>query len=37
MIRLFSILAGAFFALALLWSAGKGTYAYITEPPAKTV
>lgn len=37
MIRIFSILAGAFFALALLWSAGKGTYAYITEPPAKTV
>jgi ubiquinol-cytochrome c reductase cytochrome c1 subunit len=37
MIRIFSILAGAFFALALLWSAGKGTYSYITEPPAKTV
>lgn len=37
MIRIFSLLAGAFFALALLWSAGKGTYSYITEPPAKTV
>ncbi len=36
MIRIFSILVGAFFALALLWSAGKGTYAYITEPPAAT-
>lgn len=37
MIRIFSILVGAFFSLALLWSAGKGTVAYISEPPAKTV
>jgi len=37
MIRIFSLLAGAFFALALLWSAGKGTYSLVTEPPAKTV
>jgi ubiquinol-cytochrome c reductase cytochrome c1 subunit len=37
MIRIFSLLAGAFFALALLWSVGKGTYSYITEPPAQTV
>ena len=37
MIRIFSMLVGAFFSLALLWSAGKGTYSYITEPPAKTV
>lgn len=37
MIRIFSMLVGAFFSLALLWSAGKGTVAYISEPPAKTV
>lgn len=37
MIRIFSLLAGAFFGLVLLWSAGKGAYSYITEPPAQTV
>jgi ubiquinol-cytochrome c reductase cytochrome c1 subunit len=37
MIRIFSLLAGAFFALALLWSAGKGAVSSISEPPAETV
>ncbi len=32
MIRIFSIFAGAFFALALLWSFGKGAYSAITDP-----
>jgi ubiquinol-cytochrome c reductase cytochrome c1 subunit len=37
MIRIFSLLAGAFFSLALLWSAGKGAVSYISEPTPKTV
>ena len=36
MIRIFSILIGAFFSLALLLAFGTGAYSYITEPPAKT-
>jgi len=37
MIRIFSILVGLFFSVALLWSLGNGAYSYVTEPPAKTV
>ncbi|HWU01466.1 MAG TPA: cytochrome c1 [Novosphingobium sp.] len=37
MIRIFSILAGAFFALALLWSFGKGAYSFVAEPTPATV
>jgi len=37
MIRIFSILIGAFFSLALLLAFGTGAYSYITEPPHKTV
>ena len=37
MIRIFSILVGAFFSLALLLAFGTGAYSYVTEPPAKTV
>ena len=36
MIRIFSILIGAFFSLALLLAFGTGAYSYITEPPHKT-
>ena len=36
MIRIFSILVGAFFSVALLWSFGKGAYTQITEPAAET-
>ncbi|MBC2664668.1 cytochrome c1 [Novosphingobium flavum] len=37
MIRIISILVGAFFSLALLWSVGKGAVSYVTEPPKETV
>ncbi|NBC36954.1 cytochrome c1 [Novosphingobium sp. FSY-8] len=37
MIRIFSILAGAFFSVALLWSFGKGASSYVSEPPKPTV
>ena len=37
MIRIFSILAGLFFSVALLWSLGKGAVSYISEPPVATV
>jgi len=37
MIRIISILVGAFFSLALLWSVGKGAVAYVSEPPKETV
>ena len=37
MIRIFSILVGAFFSPALLLAFGTGAYSYVTEPPAKTV
>ncbi len=37
MIRIFSILAGLFFSVALLWSFGNGAYSYITDPPAASV
>ncbi|MEY2942637.1 MAG: hypothetical protein RLY97_651 [Pseudomonadota bacterium] len=37
MIRIISILAGAFFAFALLISLSKGTYSYITDPPKHSV
>jgi len=37
MIRIFSILVGLFFSVALLWSAGKGAVAYVSEPPKQTV
>ena len=37
MIRIFSILVGAFFSLALLLAFGTGAYSFVTEPPAKTV
>lgn len=37
MIRIFSILIGAFFTLALLVSLGTGAFNYVSEPPAKTV
>ena len=36
MIRIFSIFAGAFFALALLWSFGKGAVSAIKEPAPAT-
>lgn len=37
MIRIFSILVGAFFSLALLFGFGTGLYNYLSEPPAPTV
>ena len=37
MIRIFSILIGAFFSLALLLAFGTGAYSYFTEPPVKSV
>lgn len=37
MIRIFSILVGAFFSLALLLAFVTGAYSFVTEPPAKTV
>ncbi len=37
MIRIFSILAGLFFATALLWSFGNGAYLAMTDPAAETV
>ena len=37
MIRIFSILAGLFFAAALLWSFGNGAYNYATDHPKPTV
>lgn len=37
MIRIFSILVGAFFSLALLLAFATGAYSFVTEPPAKTV
>jgi ubiquinol-cytochrome c reductase cytochrome c1 subunit len=37
MIRIFSILIGAFFTLALLVSLGTGAYNAVTEPAAQTV
>lgn len=36
MIRIFSILVGAFFSLALLMGFGTGAYNYITDPPVKS-
>ena len=36
MIRIFSILAGLFFSVALLWSFGNGAYTAITEPAPAT-
>ena len=36
MIRIFSILAGLFFTVALLWSFGNGVYNQITDPPSAT-
>ena len=36
MIRIFSILAGLFFSLALLVSFSKGAYSFVVEPPAAT-
>ncbi|WP_298199197.1 cytochrome c1 [Novosphingobium sp.] len=36
MIRIISILVGAFFSLALLWSFGNGAASFIKEPPAAT-
>ncbi len=36
MIRIFSILTGLFFSVALLWSFGNGAYNAITEPPKPT-
>ena len=36
MVRLFGILAGLFFVVALLWSFGNGAYVAITEPAAPT-
>jgi ubiquinol-cytochrome c reductase cytochrome c1 subunit len=36
MIRIFSILAGLFFAVALLWSFGNGAYTAINEPTPAT-
>ena len=35
MIRIFSILVGAFFSLALLLAFGTGAYNQLTDPPAK--
>jgi ubiquinol-cytochrome c reductase cytochrome c1 subunit len=37
MIRIFSILVGLFFTVALAWSFGNGAYTAITEPAAETV
>ncbi len=37
MTRIISILAGLFFALALLWSFGKGLVSFVTDPPKETV
>ncbi|WP_374531575.1 cytochrome c1 [Novosphingobium sp.] len=37
MIRIISILVGAFFTLALLLAFGTGAYNFVTEPPAQTV
>ncbi|MGH6785245.1 MAG: cytochrome c1 [Novosphingobium sp.] len=37
MIRIFSILAGLFFATGLMWSFGNGAYNAMTEPAGKTV
>ncbi len=37
MIRIFSILVGAFFTLALLLGFGTGAYNFITDPPAAKV
>ena len=37
MTRIISILVGAFFAAALLWSFGNGAASYISEPPTATV
>jgi ubiquinol-cytochrome c reductase cytochrome c1 subunit len=37
MIRIISILVGAFFSLALLLAFGTGAYNFVTEPPAVTV
>jgi ubiquinol-cytochrome c reductase cytochrome c1 subunit len=36
MIRIFSILVGLFFTVALLWSFGNGAYNAITDPAAET-
>ena len=36
MVRIISILAGAFFSAALLWAFGLGAYSFVTEPPAPT-
>ena len=36
MIRIISILVGAFFTLGLAWSFGNGAYQQITEPPPAT-
>lgn len=36
MIRIISILVGAFFSAALLWSFGNGAVSFIKEPPAAT-
>jgi ubiquinol-cytochrome c reductase cytochrome c1 subunit len=36
MIRIFSLLVGAFFTLALLWSFSNGAYNQITDPAAAT-
>lgn len=36
MIRIFSILVGLFFTVALAWSFGNGAYTAITEPAAET-
>ncbi|MBC2670302.1 cytochrome c1 [Novosphingobium piscinae] len=36
MIRIISILVGAFFSAALLWSFGTGAASFIKEPPAAT-
>jgi ubiquinol-cytochrome c reductase cytochrome c1 subunit len=37
MIRIFSILVGLFFTVALLWSFGNGAYNQITDPAAESV
>lgn len=37
MIRIISILVGAFFSAALLWSFGNGAVSFIKDPPAATV
>ena len=36
MVRIIAFFAGLFFALALLWSFGKGLVSYVTSPPAAT-